>query len=237
MYIISALKQDIRLRPGIQYVESVLQAYQRDSRLNPSIQFPLELQFDEIGVVLDEHSDDYVVGEKSSITRPAFNADAINGLAYKATGEAKIHALRNRPLHAKPYSSYDNRNRNKQEYGNNKGTKDATKSCKACLSAGHCITHGDICYPLAKATLCQNFLSNKDNEEVIKQNIRDYRKERKEKLYKAKTSSKMRGMIHKMYDTGTKEEHLYPIMHVAQALEDDYDTDDYDSDGSMSQQE
>ena len=37
MFIISAFKHDARLRPGVQYIESVLQAYQRDSRLNPSL--------------------------------------------------------------------------------------------------------------------------------------------------------------------------------------------------------
>ena len=107
MYIISALKHDIRLRPGVQYVESVLQAFQRDARLNPSIEFPLELQFDEIGVVLDEHSDDYTVGEKASITHSLFNSDAINGLAHKANSKATIHALRQRTY--KPYNRSETR--------------------------------------------------------------------------------------------------------------------------------
>ena len=103
MFIISAFKHDTRLRQGVQYIESVLQAYQRDSRLNPSIQFPFELQFDEIGVVLDEHSDDYTAGEKSTTIRSAFNSDAINGLAYKATNDPMIRALTSRPRHENPY--------------------------------------------------------------------------------------------------------------------------------------
>ena len=58
MYIIYALKNDSRFRPGILYVESLVQSYQRDVRLNPSLQFQLELEFDEIGVVIDEQSED-----------------------------------------------------------------------------------------------------------------------------------------------------------------------------------
>ena len=42
LLIISALKYDALLKPGVQYVALVLHAYQRDSTLNPSIPFPLE---------------------------------------------------------------------------------------------------------------------------------------------------------------------------------------------------
>ena len=157
MFIISALRHDVQLRPGVNYVESVLQAYQRDTRLNPSIKFPLELQFDEIGVVFDEHSEEYTVGDKSSVPRSTFNADAINGLAYKAKDNPIIHALRQRP---KPYRPYDNRNKksDRPDYGLKRNKQDSTKSFRACLNNGHCITQGDICYPLANATLCQWFL-------------------------------------------------------------------------------
>ena len=73
MFIISDLNHDIRLRPGLKYVESVLQVYQRNSRFNTTIHFPLELHFDEIDVVLDEHSDDYTVGEQASDIHSTFN--------------------------------------------------------------------------------------------------------------------------------------------------------------------
>ena len=72
---------------------------------------------------------------------------------------------------------------------------------------------------------------------MVKRNIRDYRKERKEKVYKAKTTSRMRGMIHKMYTEGQTEEQLTPIMHLAQALEEASDDDEYDSDDSQSSNE
>ena len=95
MFIISALKHEIRLRPVINYVESVLHAFQRDSRLNPALLFPLELQFDKIGVVLHEHRDDYIVGEKASTICSTFNSGAINCLANKAINDPVIHAICN----------------------------------------------------------------------------------------------------------------------------------------------
>ena len=54
MFIINALKHDAMLRQGIQYIKFALQAYQRDLRLNPTVQFPLKLNFNEIGVVIDK---------------------------------------------------------------------------------------------------------------------------------------------------------------------------------------
>ena len=43
MFIINALQHDARLQPGLFYVESTLQVYQRDVQLNSAITFPLEL--------------------------------------------------------------------------------------------------------------------------------------------------------------------------------------------------
>ena len=60
-------------------MESTLQAYQRNARLKPFITFLLELDFDKIGVVLDEHSDDYKVKEISS---PAFSILMATTLAH-----------------------------------------------------------------------------------------------------------------------------------------------------------
>ena len=46
---------------------------------------------------------------------------------------------------------------------------------------------------------CNYFYSNTVNEEIVKRNNRGYRKERKEKYIKAKTSPRMNGMIHRLY--------------------------------------
>ena len=72
---------------------------------------------------------------------------------------------------------------------------------------------------------------------MIKRNIRDYRKERKEKQYKHKTATRMRGVIHKMYAEGENEEVLSPIIRLTQAMEMMSDDDDYDTDDTMSDQE
>ena len=70
---------------------------------------------------------------------------------------------------------------------------------------------------------------------MIKRNIRDYRKERKEKQYKNKTKSRIKGIIQKMYVDGTTEEVLSIIICMIQAMEDASDDEDYDSDDTMSQ--
>ena len=60
-FISNALHHDARLRPELYYVEYTLYVYQRYVRLNSVITFTLELQHDEIGVVINENSDDYIL--------------------------------------------------------------------------------------------------------------------------------------------------------------------------------
>ena len=69
MFIINTLRHDEWLQPGLHYIESTLQAYQRDTNLDLLIQFPLELGFDEIGVLIDERSDDYIAGANTALTK------------------------------------------------------------------------------------------------------------------------------------------------------------------------
>ena len=230
-FIINALRHDARLRPGLYYVESTLQAYQRDVRLNSAIPFPLELQHDEIGVVIDEHSDDYTVGANASLPTSIFNS------AHKLTDDAVIHALHSRrqPYKRNDDNRHDNKNTRpgKRDYTSNRDSKNSSTTCKACHGLGHCVTKGDICYILAKATVCHTFMASATNKDHIQRNALDFKKERKEKTYKAKTSSKMRGMIRKMVADGSTMKELTPIINLAQAIEDDSD-DGYDSDDSAS---
>ena len=92
---------------------------------------------------------------------------------------------------------------------------------KACLGFGHCVTQGGICYSFVRATICQEFISNKLNDTVTKRNVTDFRNERCEKAYKAKTESRLQGVIHKMVKEGSTEEELTPYVNMAYALEDD----------------
>ena len=115
LFIISALKHDARLKTGVQYVASVLHAYQRDYTLNPSIPLPLELQHDNIGVVLDEHSDDYTVGDNASKVRLIYNDDSIR-TAHAANDTPVIHALRSLPSQDNLESRYTSRKSKKPAY-------------------------------------------------------------------------------------------------------------------------
>ena len=72
IFIINALRHDARLQSGIFYFDLTLQAYQCDVRLNSTITFPIELQFDEICVVIDENSDDYNVGANACLPTRSF---------------------------------------------------------------------------------------------------------------------------------------------------------------------
>ena len=224
MFIVNALRHDARLQPGIQFVESTLQAYQRDAHLNPLIQFPLELDFDEIGVLIDERSDDYIVGAQATLP-------STTSLAHKASDTPIIHALHRT---ASSYTRQDSKyGRNGREFKSVKN-KTPTITCKACLGVGHCVTKGDICYILAKATICNSFLGNAENKDVIKQNAIAFKQERKERAYKAKTSSRMNGMIKKMFEAGSSMEQLTPIINLAHALDDGSDNGYESSDSTTS---
>ena len=225
MFIINALRHDERLRPGLHYVESTLQAYQKDKNLNPSIKFPLELDFDEIGVLIDERSDDYIVGANTAL--PKFN-----DLAHKVSDSPVIHALHRK---SSSYQRQDNKHdKNKRDYKPTRDKPSPIIVCKACLGVGHCVTKGHICYILAKATICNSFMSVAENKDAINRNVIEFKQERKEKAYKAKTSSRMNGMIHKMYEDGSTMEQLSPIINLAQALNDGSDNEYESSDSSTS---
>ena len=55
-----------------------LKVYQYDTRINSSITLHLELEVDEIGVVLDKHSDSCNVGENTSPTCSIFNDNSLH---------------------------------------------------------------------------------------------------------------------------------------------------------------
>ena len=60
------------------------------------------------------------------------------------------------------------------------------------------------------------------------------KKEPKERAYKAKTSSRMNGMIKKMFEAGSSMEQLTPIINLAHALDDGSDNGYESSDSSTS---
>ena len=95
--------------------------------------------------------------------------------------------------------------------------------CKECLGIGHCVAKDDTFYALAKATICNSFINIAENRDHLERSNIDFRQEKKEKAYKAKTSSRMNVMIYEMYNDGSTLEELIPIINLAQALDDDSD--------------
>ena len=113
--------------------------------------------------------------------------------------------------------------------------------CKACSGIGHCITNPDsICYNLAKAHPCANFLAKESNLPAIKSNTYKYKKDRKERAKRNKVSTKMDTFIKKLEENGSGGQDMTPIIHMAQAIatHSDYnsDTDGSDEDSDQSQE-
>ena len=155
--------------------------------------------------------------------RSIFNANAINGIAHAAHDTPIVRVMRSQ----QGRRPYENR---KPRYEKRNHQRDATPldsstTCKACLNVGHCATKGDICYILAKATLCHLFISNPDNERIVKENLKLFRKDRKDKAYKSRTNTRLNGVIHKLTSEGASPLDLDPFMKLAHALEcpSDYD--------------
>ena len=63
-----ALERDKRQNNGIMYVNTILEAYQCDTNINPSIPFPIDLEINEIGVVMENNCEDYTVGDCGETT-------------------------------------------------------------------------------------------------------------------------------------------------------------------------
>lgn len=130
--------------------------------LNPSLFFPLELNFDEIGVVIDEQSDEYTVEDKATTTRNMFNVDTINSISHAANDSHVVHAMCSQPR-----NKNDDYNRRPRSSNIHERTPPDHKNTSITLNMGHCVTRGDLCYILAKATLCQICLSIPSNEDYI----------------------------------------------------------------------
>ena len=171
------------------------------------------------------------MGEKCTISRNQFNADALNGLAHSINDNATVRTMRYQ--NPRRHDRTDNKDRRATKDRRERKPftpKDTTLSCKACLNIGHCFTKGNLCYILAKATLCQSFLSIPSNNDYVKQINISFRRERKEKSQKAKTNRRMRGIINRMTDAGGTAKEIDPIINLAREFEDDTESDDNFSD-------
>ena len=69
IFILHALKIDIRFKDSLTYIESIIQVYPCESQVSVDTQFPLDLEIYEILVTIDERSDSYTVGDKAATPR------------------------------------------------------------------------------------------------------------------------------------------------------------------------
>ena len=77
------------------------------------------------------------------------------------------------------------------------------------------------------------FLSNASNEEYIKHNNINFRRERKEKSQKAHSNQRMRGIINCMAIEGGTDVKMNPIVNFSRAFEDDTESNqDFSDDES-----
>ena len=237
MFIIKELSEDKRFKDGLLYVQGTLQNYQQAITITPTTPFPLDIGIEEIAITIDEHSDDYTVGDKAAAPR------VINPYARDSTvrtmddtGTAVIRALGRKDNYRKPPS--DSRYKRDSDRGN-PPTPRSTQTCKACMGIGHCITDQDsICYNVAKAHMCNRFIEDASNAQLVKSNTYRYRKDRKEKSLRTKRSSKLRGAIRRLEAQGHTPTQLAPMIHMACAMEDSDDSDydsSSDSDASVSE--
>ena len=158
MFILYALIPDKRFHEELLFVEATIKLWQRDMKANMTTAFPLDLEIEEIGVTIEERSDNYTVGDK--VTPPKIQ----NLYARMMESEDKpvVRATRNRN------NSYSKQGSHSQS--NNTSTKN-TQTCEACLGVGHCITNTDtVCYHTAKTSICAKFIDNPSNNDLVKSN-------------------------------------------------------------------
>lgn len=206
-----------RFTYGLRYVEATLQAYQPATTIIPLTHFPFELEIDEIGVTIDERSDDYTVDDKAIATRVtnpyARVLDNINKPVVRALGRRDIH---HRPQETGGYQKYRDKKASTPRSKN-------TQICKACMGVGHCITNTDtICYVIAKAHICNRFVSDTSNAQLIKSNAYRYRKDQKETVLLSKTTTRMDGIIRRMVGKSHTDTQLVPMIQMANAMVDNY---------------
>ena len=219
-FILKSLMADKRFTEGLRYVEATLHAYQLATTITPLTHFPFDLDIDEIGVTIDERSDNYTVGDNAVATRVTNPYARV----MDTTDTPVIRALGRRDNQRKPQDT-----RGYQKYRDKKPSTPRTKNtqvCKACMGVGHCITNADtICYVIAKAHLCNRFAEDTSNAHLIKSNAYRYRKDQKERALLSKTTTRMDGIIRRMVHKGHTDTQLAPMIQMANAMVSDYNDD------------
>ena len=232
MYIVNALKTDVRFKEGIEYVLAAVLGYQRDSRANQSIIYPIDIEIDEIGVTIDERSTEYTVGDQKEIgvTKQKY----VNPYGNTST----INVARGRNFFKKFDKKSDETGTSQYESTRPYKTRDNSITCKACNGMGHCATKDDtVCYALAKTHMCTRFLEDDNNKQTVRENTYRYRKQLKERLQKKRVDTRVKRVINKLVDKGQSQQDIGPIIKMAMALNlqsTSSDTSDNDNDSQQS---
>ena len=215
MYVVNALKKDVRFKEGIEYVLAAVLTYQRDSRAEPLIMYPIDLEIDEIAVTIDDRSEEYNVGDQEEVG--VKKQRYINPYGNTST----INVARGRVPYKKPYEKkgYE---KGGNQYGSTRthNIRDNSITCKACNGIGHCATREDtICYALAKTHMCTRFLQDENNKQIVRENTHRYRKQLKERMRKKKVDNRLNNVIKKMVDEGQTQQEIDPIVKLAIAMD------------------
>ena len=108
-------------------------------------------------------------------------------------------------------------------------------SCKACLGLGHDVTDTDsVCYMLAKMHLCTNYMADDKNAPFIKANTAKYKKERREKLNKAKMNNRMKSLVNKLAESDSCTTDMTPLIKLAHAVVESDDEMSLDNESDTS---
>ena len=209
MFILHTLKVDTRFKEDLIYVEATIQAYQWDTVITPTTLFPLDLEIDEITVTIDERSDAYTVGDKSAVSR------VLNPYARMMVNldTPSIQALGRRDANNKPPDKAGYKRYKDQQETNSKIRN--TQICKACMGVGHCIKNQDtICYVVAKAHICNRFVTDDTNTQLVKSNNYRYEKEQKDKAIRNKISSRIDRYVKRIEDDGHSPLQMSPMIHM-----------------------
>ena len=106
------------------------------------------------------------------------------------------------------------------------------------MGVGHCITNPDtICCAVAKTFICNIFVDNTINVALVKSNTYRYKMEQKEKAIRSKTTSRMDGIIKKIEISGHTETQLVAMIHMANAMVEEYSDDSKSDDATSSESE
>ena len=95
------------------------------------------------------------------------------------------------------------------------------------MGVGHFITNQDtIVYVIAKAHICNRFVIDNANVQLVKSNTYRYKKEQKYKAIHSKKSFRMSRYSRKVADDGHTPLQMAPVIHMTSDMVEECDNED-----------